>query len=142
VALMTAIEHPGTLRCVISIAGVTDPREVPGGDLVNALPDGGSAVMAPASPIRRAGEIDVPVLMFHGSRDVEFDATAHTLVFATVLERAGKDVIAIEYPQSMHEIRRHPDRIDMLARMRGFLAEQIGPPLTGEESAIADRWRP
>jgi dipeptidyl aminopeptidase/acylaminoacyl peptidase len=56
------------------------------------------------------------------------------LVFEKALERAEKDVTAIEYPFANHEIRQRQYRIDMLARIREFLAEHIGPPLTDEET--------
>ena len=135
-ALMTAIEYPEVFRCIVSIGGVTDPRETPGGELLKAVGARASRdLLAEASPLRRAGELGAPVLMFNGAIDLESDVIEQMLVFRTALERAGKDVVAIEYPNARHAIGREPDRVDMLARISGFLAEQIGPPAAEVEWA-------
>jgi dipeptidyl aminopeptidase/acylaminoacyl peptidase len=142
-AIMSAIEHSELFRCVISIAAVTDPRETPGGVVVNAGASGARDTFNAASPLRRVDELNAPMLMFHGRFDLEFRMTEHTLTLANALERAGKNFAFIEYPQATDKIGRGPDRIDMLARIRGFLAEHIGPPLTEEESAGEGfGWRP
>jgi dipeptidyl aminopeptidase/acylaminoacyl peptidase len=92
-----------------------------------ARPNESGTLLEQASPIRRADELAAPVLMFNGVLDQDVYFIDQMLVFATVLERAGKDVVAIEYPMSDHAIRRRLDRVDMLARMGDFLAEHIGP---------------
>jgi dipeptidyl aminopeptidase/acylaminoacyl peptidase len=139
VALMAAIENPGSVSCVASIAGVADPRETPGGELLSV--GNASENLYEGSPLRRAEELEVPVLLFHGRFDTDFGLIDHMAVFERALERQDKDVVAIEYPYVGHEIKRAPARIDMLARVRGFLAEQIGPALAEEESVSAG-WRP
>jgi dipeptidyl aminopeptidase/acylaminoacyl peptidase len=141
-AVMTAIEYPALFRCIVGIGAVGDPRETPGGIVVNAGTSGARAVLNEASPLRRADELDVPTLLFHGRYDYEFRLSEHSAPLANALERADKDVVFVEYPEATHEIGRGPDRIDMLTRMRGFLAEQIGPSLAddGDEDAAAN-WR-
>jgi dienelactone hydrolase len=134
VALMSAIEYPDLIQCVVSIAGITDPRAA-GGMLDTeiipaARPSESGTLLAQASPIRRVDELAAPVLMFNGVLDQDVYFTDQMLVFSTVLERAGQDVVAIEYPMADHAIRRKPDRVDMLARIGGFLSEHIGPILT------------
>src|SRR5690606_422758 len=84
-ALMTAIEYPEVFSCIVSIGGVTDPGELPGGELARV--SAGSNALAQAAPIRRTDELDAPVLMFHGRGDTDFDITDQTLIFATVLQR-------------------------------------------------------
>ncbi len=149
-AFMTAIEHSELLSCVVSVSGVTDPSELsdhgielPGDEFLSAArPGEARELLAQASPVRRVDELNVPVLMFHGRGDVDFNVTDHMLILSALLERAGEDVQAIEYPDSDHAILREPDRVDMLTRMRGFLAEHIGPALTEEEAASGvGQWR-
>ena len=140
VALMSAIKYPERFGCVVSIAGVTHPPDTPGGIVLTARRDRDR--LAEASPVRRVAELEAPVLMFHGWGDTDVDVAEHSLRFATEAETAGKDVTFIEYPYANQEIRQRQYRIDMLTRIRGFLAESIGPPLSDEESAgnVAD-WR-
>lgn len=142
VVLMSAIRYPDLFRCVVSIAGVTDPQLTPGASVIGQAV--GGDVLDEASPVRRAAELGVPTLMFHGQSDAEFGITDHAVPLANALEAAGKDIVLVEYPGAAHAIERGPYRIDMLARMRGFLAEQIGPPLTEEDAPIEQelRWRP
>jgi dipeptidyl aminopeptidase/acylaminoacyl peptidase len=143
-ALMSALEYPENFRCVVSIAGVTDPRATEGAPVIIAgVTSDADNVLDAASPLRRADELEVPLLMFHGRNDPEIDFTEHAISLSRVLEREDKDVAFIEYRQALHDIARGPDRIDMLTRIRGFLAEQIGPVLRDEESVVANsRWRP
>jgi dipeptidyl aminopeptidase/acylaminoacyl peptidase len=131
-ALMSAIKYPELFSCVVSIAGVTDPRETPGAGIVTATASGEDNLLDQASPVRRADELDAPVLLFHGRGDADFDMAEHAVTLTRALERADKDVVFIEYPQANHAISRGPDRIDMLARIGGFLAEHIGPPVVND----------
>jgi len=134
-ALMSAILYPELFRCLISIAGVTDPGETPGWPIATATASTeGENELHAASPLRRAAELMLPVLMFHGRNDADFPMTAHAASLSRALERAGKDVVFIEYPEAMHDIRRGTDRVDMLSRIRAFLAQQIGPELEEAES--------
>ena len=135
VALITAIKYPELFGCIVSIAGVTHPPDTPGGILLTGRGDRDQ--LAEASPGRRVAELEAPVLMFHGWGDTDVDVAEHSLRFATEAETAGKGVTFIEYPYANHEIRQRQYRIDMLARIRGFLAEHIGPELRDEEKIDA-----
>ena len=143
-ALMTAIAAPELFQCVIGMAAVADPRATPGGPIVEAALTGADGnALDQASPVRRAAEIEPPVLLFHGRNDPEVAMTEHTFSLARALEGEDKDVVFVEYPNAMHDIERGPDRIDMLARIRGFLAERIGPPLRAAEGIDEGfEWRP
>jgi dienelactone hydrolase len=126
--LMTAIKYPDLYGCIISIAGVTDPRLMAGADVIRDSVSGtGGDLLDAASPVQRAGEINAPILMFHGENDANFNMARNTVTLVNVLERAKKDVQFIEYPYANHEIQRGPDRIDMLVRILGFLDQHIGP---------------
>jgi dipeptidyl aminopeptidase/acylaminoacyl peptidase len=141
VAVMTTLQYPGTLNCIVSIGGIFNLQDTRGGVLLDAaIRNEGTDPMTESSPIRRADELEVPVLMFHGRGDWDVDITKQSQIAAAIYERADKDVFMIEYPNSDHSVRPKPDRIDMLTRSRGFLAEHIGPALGEAESASAD-WR-
>jgi dienelactone hydrolase len=127
-ALMTSIKHQDLFGCVVSIAGVTDPRLTQGGQIIrNSRSGSGENLVDEASPIQRAKEFNAPILMFHGENDSNFNMASHTVTLANALERADKDVEFIEYPYGDHEIGRGPYRIDMLVRIREFLDQHIGP---------------
>jgi dipeptidyl aminopeptidase/acylaminoacyl peptidase len=83
-ALMVALREPELLKCTVSIAGITDPTAMFGERL--KLFHNYSSVMRfwesyigsrfrekeeiiAASPVRRASEIPVPVLLIHGTDD-------------------------------------------------------------------------
>jgi len=128
-ALISAVEDPDLLSCVISIAGVTDPRLTPAAEIITNGRESSENVLDIASPLNRAAEMQLPVLMFHGDSDAEFNMADHSVALANALERAGKDVEFIEYPNASHDISRAPYRIDMLVRIGNFLNTQIGSAL-------------
>jgi dipeptidyl aminopeptidase/acylaminoacyl peptidase len=148
-SLMSVIRYPNRFRCVISIGGVIDPREGPGpldiryvGNTFDklptwmrlalrssAIPDEKSEVAESpepyareeTSPIERAGEIEVPVLLFQGKRDTRVQPGTHAVAFASALKAADKDFELVEYRYDDHLIERWPYRVDMLARAAEFL---------------------
>lgn len=127
-AFMAAIRHPELFSCIVSIAAIADPRLTPGAPVIRRNVSGVSEdLLDTASPVRRAGEIDPPVLMFHGENDPDVSMPDHTVTLFNVLNRAGKNARFIEYPYGTHEFRRGPYRIDMLTRIGAFLEEHIGP---------------
>lgn len=128
-ALMSVIEEPDLYRCAVSIAGVTDPmaliqdsrgflnrkwvREFVGteDDIINA-----------GSPVRRADEITVPVLLFHGDEDMNVNLE-HSKDMHRSLKKARKSTELVVYDDAEHAIRRNEYRIDMLDRIGAFLDE-------------------
>ncbi len=130
-ALMSAIDQPKAYRCVVSIAGVTDPgalgRVYTGSSdtrefLGNTDPD----VRKAGTPDVRAAELAVPVLLVHAERDTNVPFR-QSVDFAKTLKRAHKDVEFIEYGHAAHDIRPERYRIDLLARVGAFLKKNIGP---------------
>lgn len=132
-ALMSAIEHPSRYRCVVSIAGVTDPA-----DLVSASWGLGRRfrkaqigrdpeVVKQGAPERRASEIQAPVMLVHAEKDinVRFD---HGEKMRDALEREDKPMVFVEYEDDDHQIHRQPNRIDMLQRIGVFLETHLTPP--------------
>jgi dipeptidyl aminopeptidase/acylaminoacyl peptidase len=132
-ALMSAIEQPKTYRCVVSIAGVTDPAALArnAGNFVGGAQVGefvgatDPEVRKAGSPDVRAAEIAAPVLLIHAEHDlnVPFKQSSE---FAKTLKKAHKDVTFIEYQYAQHDIRPERYRIDLLARVGAFLEKNIG----------------
>ena len=138
-AFMSAIKYPDLFECIVSIAGITDPRLTPGAEVIRRNVSGVSEdLLDVASPVKRAAEVEPAVLMFHGENDADVSMADHTVTLYNVLDRADKDVRFIEYPQGNHQIRRGPYRIDMLTRIGEFLEARIGPAVPRIETSAAD----
>jgi dipeptidyl aminopeptidase/acylaminoacyl peptidase len=131
-ALMSAIEHSDLYRCVVSIAGVTDPQTLIR-DRENFLNKRAERafigtedeVLKNGSPLRRVAEIKAPVLMFHGERDVNVPVR-HSELMDKALKKAGKSSEFIFYKGTDHHIERNAYRIDMLTRIGAFLEKNMG----------------
>jgi len=135
-ALMSGIEEPERYRCLVSIAGVTDPgmlkddaRYEWGRTAVYKSIGRDAEVIKRGSPLKRASEIRVPVLLFHGDEDVNVPID-HSQKMAKALKRAKKSVEYIEYEDAEHSILRNGYRVDMLDRIGSFLDAHIGQPIT------------
>jgi dipeptidyl aminopeptidase/acylaminoacyl peptidase len=132
-ALLSGIEEPERYRCAVSIAGVTDPRTLIR-DYRNFLSGRGmrefvstdAEVLVEGSPLKRAGEIRIPVLLFHGEKDINVSVD-HSKRMAKALERAKKVVEFVEYEDVEHDIARNEFRVDMLSRIGAFLDRHTGP---------------
>ncbi len=132
-ALISAIEKPDRYRCAVSVAGVTHPYQLLSEVwrhnrlerrfLKSILPTKGDEIVQ-GSPLRRASEMPVPVLLFHGDRDLNVDV-AHSRNFERDLRHEQKSVNYVEYEGADHSIRREADRIDMLQRMGEFLDQHL-----------------
>lgn len=129
-ALISAAEHPERYRCVVSIAGVTDPVSLVGESRglgrrqLKALIGRDSEGVTLGSPEKRAGDIQAPVLLVHAEKDVNvpFD---HGKDMKKALEKQDKSVIFVEYEDDDHQIRQQKNRIDMLQRVGDFLDEHL-----------------
>jgi dipeptidyl aminopeptidase/acylaminoacyl peptidase len=131
-ALMSGIVEPERYRCLVSIAGVTDP-ELLIEDLkyfmnryaMQKFISRDDEVTKHGSPLNRVSKIRAPVLLFHGDDDVNV-RIHHSEKMAKALKRAKKPVEYIEYEDVEHSIRRNDYRIDMLDRIGSFLDAHIG----------------
>jgi dipeptidyl aminopeptidase/acylaminoacyl peptidase len=138
-ALQSAVVEPERYRCAVSIAPVTDPwmwaREMQkfiGGRSAREFVGTDDEVVEEGSPLKRAREIRVPVLLFHGDEDINVSVD-HSRKMAKALKRADKPVEYIEYEEVDHGILRDAYRIDMLERIGAFLEQHIGD---GREDGI------
>jgi dipeptidyl aminopeptidase/acylaminoacyl peptidase len=131
-ALMSAIEEPDMFRCVASIAGVADPRALSstvsryvGGTTVREFigssdPEVGRA----GSPVERAAEIEVPVLLVHATRDTNVPLE-QSMRLAKALRDADRSVQLIEYEFADHDIGPARYRTDLLARLGAFFEANL-----------------
>jgi dipeptidyl aminopeptidase/acylaminoacyl peptidase len=133
-ALLSAIEKTDRYRCVVGIAPVTDPwmliedgQDFLHGRAVREFVGNDEEVLDAGSPLKRAGEIDVPVLLFHGDEDINV-SVRHSRKMAKALKSATKPVEYVEYEEVEHQIARDGYRIDMLDRIGTFLSQHIGRP--------------
>jgi dipeptidyl aminopeptidase/acylaminoacyl peptidase len=133
-ALMSGVEEPDRYRCIVSIAGVSDPgmliedyRHFLNSKSVQKFIGRDAEVIKRGSPLKRASEIKAPVLLFHGDLDLNV-GVAHSKKMAKALKRAKTPVEYIEYEDVEHSIRRNGYRVDMLDKIGAFLHAHIGEP--------------
>lgn len=138
-ALMAPIATPGVFKCAISFAGVTDidlmysvtwsdvsedwkrygmPRLV--GDRV-----ADAQMLKKASPLNRAAEIKVPVLLAHGGDDRRVPL-AHERAFASAARAAGVSLEEWIYAEEGHGFYKPEDHADYLRHVEAFLSKHIG----------------
>ena len=131
-ALMSAIEQPARYRCVVSIAGVTNPASlaarqqqfVGGNAAAEFIGDKDPEVREAGSPSARAAEIKVPVLLVHAREDLNVPFV-QSEVFAKTLHAAGKDVQFVQYDHAEHSIRPERYRVDLLTQLGEFLKKNL-----------------
>ncbi|HUO68675.1 MAG TPA: S9 family peptidase [Gammaproteobacteria bacterium] len=133
-ALMSVIEQPTRYRCVVSIAGVTNPanlsasqqRFVGGNAASEFIGDKGPEVREQGSPSARAADIKVPVLLVHAREDLNVPFV-QSEDFAKRLRGANKDVKFVEYDRGDHGIRPERYRVDLLTELGEFLQQHLAP---------------
>jgi len=130
---MGAIKTPELYRCAISYAGVTDVPAMMRYDKNQLLPSryrrwrdrmrGEADVnLKDVSPVRRATEVGVPVLLMHGTvdRTVPYRQAEELL---KAMKKAGKPLEFIEFEDVEHDIEKSADRIKFLSAVEAFLAK-------------------
>ena len=131
-ALMSVIEQPTRYRCVVSIAGVTNPaslsaREmnfIGGAGAAEFIGDKDPEVRDQGSPTARSAEIKVPVLLVHAREDLNVPFR-QSEDFAKTLRGANKDVKFVEYDHADHGIRPERYRVDLLTQLGDFLQQHL-----------------
>lgn len=132
-ALMSAIEHPSRYRCVVSVAGVTDPRQLVndyrpfiGSKAVDEYIGRNPDVLKHGSATNRAAEMTAPVLLLHGDEDLNV-SIKHSRSLERALEREKKSVELVEFDDAEHGIWNSKHRIEMLERMGAFVDRHTKP---------------
>jgi dipeptidyl aminopeptidase/acylaminoacyl peptidase len=136
-ALMGAIRTPDLFRCAISWAGVTDLNDMMRHDRNQLLPAryrnwrnrvrGEAEVdLRSVSPVHRAAEVGVPVLLMHGTSDDNVPYR-QAQAFTKAMKKAGKPLEFIEFPDVGHNIDETDDRVRFLGAVDGFLKANNPP---------------
>ncbi len=132
-ALMGAVKTPDLFKCAVATAPVANMERLYD-DLRNNMAKnynrdriyGDTDDYDPTnSPVHRAAEIKIPVLLIHGDRDVQADV-GHSRDMEKALRKAGKNVEYIEIKEMDHSPMNQDDMVRILTAWERFLKAQIG----------------
>lgn len=140
-ALMGVIKSQHLYRCAISFAGVTDlrlMRDVAWSDMSEEYKRYGMPVLVGDpqqdkdlferySPLKRAGEIKVPLLVVHGGEDQRVPIV-HTNDFVSAAKAAGVNVQKLIYPDEGHGFFDMANHADYLRHVEAFLKASMADP--------------
>lgn len=126
-AMMSGIEEPDLYRCIVSIAGVSDPEKIGwdrnrfvGGAAAASFIGQDEDVVRQGAPVYRAADIQDPVLLFHPEKDINVPIDQSEIMHKA-LKKNGKTVEFITYEHAEHNIFPERYRVDMLTRVGEFL---------------------
>ena len=131
-ALMGVVKTPDFYKCAISVAGVSSVYDIvrdnrnpfKGYNIVEEQVGKLGSHLHKVSPVTRADEIKVPVLLIHGDSDVQVEVK-HSRNMHEELESEGKDVIYIELPNEDHYLANEENRITTFKAMSDFLDKNL-----------------
>lgn len=132
--LQALTERPTTFRCGIDIAGVPDFGMWyvdPGGSWVTArmgTPSENPSVYEKAAPINRISRLVRPLLILHGTADVNVPYIESVRLIDALL-RAGKDFEFMVYPGEYHYFQRAHVLRDAWQRVEAFFDRYLKEPL-------------
>ena len=143
-ALQSGVFEPGLFKAIVAIAPVTDlqllkteSRFWVGGANTREFIGDGPHVQA-GSPAQNAGRIAVPVLMFHGDKDINVDIDQSRRM-EDRLEDVGADSQLVVFDGLDHGLRDSTARARMLAQSDRFLRNALGlPQLSASQSPSAN----
>lgn len=140
-ALMGPVSSPGVYRCAASFAGVTDidlmytanwsdnsvanrqyNMPVLIGDQVKD-----AAALAANSPLKRAADIKIPVLVGHGAADRRVPIE-HSRSFVSAARSAGVQVEQVTYPDEGHGFWITANQVDYWRRLEKLLDKSLNAP--------------
>lgn len=138
-ALMGAITQADLFKCAVNWVGVTDIgllSSIGWSDLSDewknygmkrlvADPDADAAQIKATSPLRRANEIRMPLLMAYGGEDSRVPLKHGTDLKAAL--RADQPLEWVVYPEEGHGWFNLKTNLDFWGRIERFLARHIGP---------------
>ncbi len=130
-ALQAVTTEPDLYKAAVAVAPVTD-LEALRSDARNysnflAVDDfiGNGPHIREGSPAQNAAQIKVPVMMFHGDKDINV-AVRQSRLMADRLRSAGKSPTLIVYPKLDHQLDDSAARADMLRKSDTFLRAAMG----------------
>jgi pimeloyl-ACP methyl ester carboxylesterase len=140
-AMISAIRWPERFRCVISIAGVSDlPLVFTASDSVLSAearkwmetyignPNKDLDVLRSRSPLYRYRELQVPVMLVHGTEDLRVDYE-HSRRLVRMLNREGRPPVMLTLEDEGHAIEGAGSNRKLWEGVAGFLRAHLGDPL-------------
>lgn len=147
-ALMGLVKTPALFRAGASWAGVTDLITLVNDDQWYRFGDDTVAQVGSTwfdrsrlketSPAYNSERIRAPVLIGHGADDPRVHVK-QARALAADLERAGKKVELVVYPDEVHGLRSEHNRIDFHQRLGDFFAAQLRAPGAAPSTAETQR---
>lgn len=126
-ALMEAARNPDLYQCVVSFAGVTDAaylvqsyRRYTNYEVVKEQVGDNMRALRERSPINLAEQVDVPVLLGHGTDDRRV-RVRHSQIMHRALEKNGKNVKYLEFEGGDHFLSNGEHRLRFFREMDAFL---------------------
>ena len=133
-ALLGAVRNGDLYRCSVSIAGVSDLRELlydernfSSGEIGRLQIGTDWDKLKADSPRLHAADVNMPVLLIHGDHDYQV-FKHHSTDMAKALKHAGKKYEYVEIDGGTHQLWREAERITLLRSVEKFLAENLGTP--------------
>lgn len=130
-ALQSAATNPDLFKAVIAVAPVTDfdllkqdSRDTIASRIINEMIGSGVEVLR-GSPLKNADSIWAPVLLVHGTTDVNVDVR-HSDKMNDALKSRGKQVEYLRYPGLDHQLPDAAARTEMLIKAAQLLERTIG----------------
>jgi dipeptidyl aminopeptidase/acylaminoacyl peptidase len=137
-SLMAPITHPGVFRCAASLAGFTDidlmysinwtgfteASKRYGMPVLIGDREKDAAMLAAASPLKRAAEIKVPVLLAHGAAD-RYVPIDHAKEFVSAAQKTGVDVETVYYNGEGQGLQLPENWTDFYRRLEKFFATAL-----------------
>lgn len=148
-AMWGAIQTPSLYRCGVSLAGVSDLREM----LTSGLwddstpasraimrqrigdPDQDRAALDEVSPLKHAARVGIPLLIAHGDQDLRV-LPSQSKAMVRALEQAGRPVEWLPLEGEGHGLYWRKTALRYYARLMNFLDRHIGPK-PGDTAAAA-----
>jgi dipeptidyl aminopeptidase/acylaminoacyl peptidase len=129
-ALQSNVLDADLFKAVVAVAPVTDlymlRHESEGFTNENISKKSiGNAALDDASPARHAAAFKAPVLIFHGTTDLNV-GFAESEAMDNALRRAGKRSELVRYPGLDHQLGDSAVRADMLSKADAFLRKSMG----------------
>lgn len=130
-ALMEAANNSKLYQCAVSFAGVTY--------LPNLLANSGRYInhevvkeqigferkeLRKRSPVNRASEIDIPILLAHGTKDRSVPIYQGRRMYKK-LTKAGRDVTYLEFEDGTHYLSNENHRVAFFKKMDTFLNKHL-----------------
>lgn len=129
-ALQANVAEPDLYKATVAVAPVTDLTALKeqnryfGSFLITKEFIGAGPHITEGSPTRNADKIKTPVLMFHGTKDLNVELRQSRLM-ESALKSAGKPVELIVYEDLQHSLIDSGARADMLLRSAKFFAANV-----------------